>query len=53
MVWLKNLSGRKVFVCDSCGLGYADAKIALSCERHCKESRSCELDIAKKAIYRP
>ena len=53
MVWLKNVSGMKVFICDGCGLGFADAETALSCEKHCMESRSCDPDIAKKAVHRP
>ena len=53
MVWVKNVGMKHVFICDACGLGYADAKIALQCEKFCKEHNSCSPEIMKMAIYRP
>ena len=53
MVWLKHALGGPIHICGECGLGYLDVKDALACEEHCRKSRSCSLDIAKKAVYRP
>ncbi len=50
MVWLKDVGGKKVYVCAECGLGYADAATAVSCEEHCREHKACDPDIAKKAV---
>jgi hypothetical protein len=53
MVWVKNVGMDQVYICDICGLGYADARIALQCEQFCKENHSCSTEIMKKAIYGP
>jgi hypothetical protein len=53
MVWVKNVELKQVFICDACGFGYSDAKIALQCEQFCNEHHSCSTDIIKKAIYSP
>ncbi len=53
MVWVKNVGMKAVYVCDECGLGYADAKTALLCEQFCKGHKSCSSEISKKAVYRP
>ena len=53
MVWVKNVAGKAVFICDVCGFGYTNAKTALACEDFCKKNKACSPEIAKKAVYRP
>jgi len=53
MVWVKNVGMLPAYVCDSCGFGYRDAKTALACEEHCKKNKSCSVELASKAVYRP
>jgi hypothetical protein len=53
MVWIKNVGMKAVYICDACGMGYADPKTALQCEEFCKAHSSCSPEIAKKAVYRP
>jgi hypothetical protein len=47
------LSDRTVFVCAECGLGYSDEVTALECENWCSTHSSCNLIIARKAVYKP
>ncbi|MFN7990942.1 MAG: hypothetical protein U0R44_02165 [Candidatus Micrarchaeia archaeon] len=53
MVWIKNVSMKAAYICGECGLGFADARTALSCEGYCRAHRACSPEIARKAIYRP
>ena len=53
MVWVKNVGMKPAYICDVCGLGYADAKTALACEEFCRKNNSCSTELAKQAIYRP
>lgn len=53
MVWLKHALGGPIFMCDGCGQGYLDFKVALSCEEHCRKNGSCSMEISEKAVYRP
>ena len=50
MVWVKNIGMRAAYVCDSCGLAFRDAKVAISCEEFCKKNKACSTEIAKLAI---
>jgi rubredoxin len=52
MVWVKNVGMLPAYVCDSCGYGYRDAKVALECERRCKTGMHPS-DIKSKAVYQP
>ena len=42
-----------VRVCEVCGLGYAQREDAEACEAHCRQHPSCDLAIARRAVYRP
>jgi hypothetical protein len=53
LVWIKNVGMKPAYVCDSCGLGYRDARMAFECESFCKGHKSCSQELAKKAVYRP
>ncbi len=53
MVWVKNVSMEKVFICDICGLGFSDAKTAIACEAFCKENKTRSSKLAELAIYHP
>ena len=50
----KKVDGQTIFVCDICGLGYADMATAQKCEDWCgKNSETCNLQISQKAICSP
>jgi hypothetical protein len=54
MVKKKTVEGRTVYLCEICGLGYADKKTAQDCEDWCRtHPGNCSLEISKKAIYSP
>jgi hypothetical protein len=53
MVWIKNVGMLPAYVCDCCGFGYRDAGTAFECEAYCKGHKSCSMELAKKAVYRP
>ena len=54
MVSEKKVNNKTVFLCDICGLGYADKKTAQDCEDYCKaHPGSCSAKIADKAVYFP
>ena len=40
----------KLYYCEECNMKYKKYKIALKCERWCKENKSCNLDIIKYAV---
>ena len=43
-----------VFVCDVCGLGYANKETAKKCEDWCRKNPgTCNLQISQKAVYSP
>jgi hypothetical protein len=46
-------SGRTVFLCDVCGVGYPDEATAQECQNWCEKHSSCNLAITRKAIHRP
>lgn len=43
-------SGKRIYRCSECGLGYTDKQTATKCQAWCKEHKSCNLDIIKYAI---
>jgi len=47
------LDKKAVFLCEECDLGYADKETAQRCEKWCSETKSCSLEITRKAIYFP
>ncbi len=54
MVTEKKIDGKTVFLCDICGLGYAEKRTAQECEDYCRShAGSCSAEISKKAIYLP
>ena len=54
MVTEKKIGRKTVFLCDICGLGYAEKKIAQDCEAYCiANPGSCSVEITKKAVYFP
>lgn len=42
-----------VRVCEVCGLGFAQREDAERCEAHCRAHPSCDLEVARRAVYRP
>ena len=51
---VRSLPGRpNVFLCEECGFGYGDEKMARECEVYCKTHQSCSMTITAKAVYRP
>jgi hypothetical protein len=54
LVTEKNVENGTVFLCDICGLGYADRKTAQECEDYCRAHHgSCSAEISRKAVYLP
>jgi hypothetical protein len=54
MVSEKKVGDKTVFLCDICGLGYADRKTAQICEDYCRaHPGSCSAEISAKAVYVP
>jgi hypothetical protein len=54
LVTEKKIGNKTVFLCDICGLGYADRATAQECEDYCRAHRgSCSAAISKKAVYLP
>ena len=54
LVTAKKIGGKTVFLCDICGLGYADKATAQECEDYCRVHKgSCSAEISKKAVYLP
>lgn len=49
---VRPLEGRPgIFLCEECGLGYAEQRTAEACEAYCKSHASCSIEITAKAIY--
>ncbi|MBC7091519.1 MAG: hypothetical protein H5T50_06380 [Nitrososphaeria archaeon] len=44
---------KKVYLCEVCGLGYANKSRAKECEHFCKKYKACSLEITRYAIYYP
>ena len=40
---------RTIFLCEKCGLGYADRETAEKCEEWCKKTNTCSIEITRKA----
>ncbi len=54
MVSEKTVNNKVIFLCDICGLGYADKKTAKDCEDYCKTNPgSCSPEITDKAVFFP
>ncbi len=54
MVSEKKVGDKTVFLCDICGLGYADKQTAQDCEDYCRAHHgSCSAEISAKAVYVP
>jgi hypothetical protein len=54
LVGEKKIGDKTVFLCDICGLGYADRKTAQECEDYCRaHGSSCSAEISTKAVYLP
>ena len=49
IVW----KGRATYICEACGLGYADELTARECEKFCSEKNACSVEITRKATYVP
>lgn len=43
--------GRKLFICEECGLGYLNEELARKCEEYCLKYRACSIEITKNAVY--
>ncbi|MEM3061009.1 MAG: hypothetical protein QW265_01210 [Candidatus Bathyarchaeia archaeon] len=44
--------GGGIFVCEKCGLGYANKTLAEKCEDFCSKHNACSLEIIKEAVYK-
>jgi len=44
------INNKTVYQCEACGLYYLDLETAKKCEEWCKKTRSCSIEITKKAI---
>jgi len=53
MVTESRVGSKTVFLCEECGLGYADRETAKKCEDWCRKTGTCSLEITKKAVYFP
>jgi len=50
----KMIENKTVFLCDICGLGYSEEKVAQDREDYCKTHfGSCSVEITKKTVYFP
>ncbi|MBS7620350.1 hypothetical protein KEJ21_06890 [Candidatus Bathyarchaeota archaeon] len=50
MVREKKLEHKVLFICEECGLGYHDRETAEKCEEYCRNTKTCSLEIIKKAV---
>jgi hypothetical protein len=53
LVKKKKIGTKFLFLCEICGLGYLDEETARKCEEWCKRTRTCSIEITKKAVYFP
>jgi hypothetical protein len=54
MVSEKKVGEKTVFLCDVCGLGYADRKTAQECKDFCRTNHdSYSAEISAKVVYVP
>jgi len=54
LVTEKMIGSKTVFLCDICGLGYSEKRVAQECEDYCRAHKgSCSAEISKKAVYLP
>ncbi len=53
MVSEQNFRGRRIFVCEECGFGYAEKVLAIQCEAFCKKMGQCSTEITKLAVMKP
>jgi len=40
----------RIYICEACGFGYKEKKLAQKCEDFCKKNNSCSLEITKYAV---
>lgn len=53
---MRNEPGRykaAIFICEFCGSGYRDLRIAEDCEEHCGTQGFASAEIRKKALHVP
>lgn len=50
MTTIKNINEVKYYMCDECYLIYNKKRDALLCEEWCRNNKSCNLEITKKAL---
>lgn len=43
-------NGKKLYVCEECGLHYESEEIKEKCKAWCAEYKSCNLDITKHSV---
>ena len=44
------IKDKKAHQCSECGFKYNEKKLAIECEKYCKNHRACNIEIAKYAI---
>ncbi|MER3570122.1 MAG: hypothetical protein C4348_00700 [Patescibacteria group bacterium] len=47
-----NKEDKKYYQCEKCGFYYETKELAEECENYCKENKSCNVEITKKAVGR-
>lgn len=52
MVVAKKSEGKNIYMCQECGFWYKEKDMAKKCEKWCKETNSCNLEIIKNALPR-
>jgi hypothetical protein len=45
--------GKRVFLCEFCGFGYAEEPIAVQCENYCRTHGDASSATIKRAVLRP
>jgi hypothetical protein len=53
MVRRIEVDGGSAYICEICGLGYADEETARECEKFCSTHGACSLEITRRAVYFP
>jgi len=42
--------GQTLYVCEECGLAYKEKEWAEKCQRWCRQTKSCNLEITSHAV---
>ncbi len=53
MVKKEMYRGALIFVCEECGFGYAEERLAIMCEAFCRRMGACNMEVTRFAVKRP